>query len=276
MPNSSQLNHRRSESTSAPISPESPELPSFELDPYLVHSRIEILGNLRVLVDQHVLATVYFDRGSDFIVTRFLGINPEFEELIFDLSPDARTNEKLQASDGLTVVAFLDQIKVQFAVNRAELTLFQAAPAFRIRTPQALLRLQRREAFRARTQITRSPHVQLPASAAGGSSDEGTRVRIADISATGFACMATAGRPLLQAGQRYANCRLELRDGEVFDVDIEIRHVTSFKDGFGREMCRAGCRFLKISGPTEMAVQRYVNECEIAVRGFGDKRAGKY
>jgi len=269
MLNNSPPSQRRRE---LPLPLASPETTDCDLEPYLVRSRIDILSNLRVLVDQHVLATVYFDRGSDFIVTRFLGINPEFEELIFDLSPDARTNEKLQASDGLTVVAFLDLIKVQFAVNRAELTLFQGAPAFRIRTPQTLLRLQRRDAFRARTQITRSPHLQLAATGTDASRDEAPKVRIADISATGFACMAPAGRPPLRAGQRIVNCLLELRDGESFVVDVEIRHVTSFKDGFGREMSRAGCRFLKISGPAEMAVQRYVNECEIAIRGFGEKR----
>ena len=68
-----------------------------ELEPFLVYSRIDILANLRVLIDQHVLATVYYDHGASFIVTRFLALNPEFEELIFDLGPDGRNNEKLLA-----------------------------------------------------------------------------------------------------------------------------------------------------------------------------------
>lgn len=126
-----------------------PELYVDELEPYQEYSRIEILANLRVLIDRHVLTTVYFDQGASFIITRILGFTADFEELIFDLSPDAKTNEKLQESSDLTMVAFFNHIKVQFTVNRAVLTQFENAPALRVGLPRSLLRLQRRTAFRA-------------------------------------------------------------------------------------------------------------------------------
>jgi len=246
-----------------------------DLEQYLVYSRVDILANLRVLIDRHVLVTVYFNQGTSFVVTRFLGINPEFEELIFDLAPDIRTNEKLQASDGLMIVAFLDNIKVQFAVNRAELTMFQGTPAFRVRTPRSILRLQRRGAFRARTQLTQSPYVVLSPTLDKLGKCDTARLRIADISATGFASVGPLGRPILTAGMRLAGCLLELKTADTFDIDIEVRHIAVFKDGFGREMCRAGCRFLRISGPAEMAVQRYVNQCAVAGRDNSDRILAK-
>jgi hypothetical protein len=57
-----------------------------------------------------------------------------------------------------------------------------------------------------------------------------------------------------------------LYDNESYGVDIEVRRVSVFKDGFGREMCRVGCRLLRISGSAEMAIQRYVNQLDVAGR----------
>lgn len=230
-----------------------------ELEPFLVHSQIEILANLRVLIDQKVLAAVYYDHESSFILTRFLNINPEFEELVFDLGPEHRANEKLLASEGLTVVAFVDHIKVQFSVKRAELTQFENAPAFRVRAPRSILRLQRRAAFRARTQSSPSPYILLPPTPDKFGKSDTARIKIVDISANGFALVAPLGRPVLTSGMQLPRCLLELEATTSFDVDVEIRHVAVTKDGFGREMCRAGCYLLNISSTTEMVIQRYVN-----------------
>lgn len=240
-----------------------PELILNDLEPYLVHSRIEILANLRMLIDEHVLVTVYFNQGASFIVTRLLGINPEFEELIFDLAPDSRTNDKLQASNDLTVVSFCNHIKVQFTVNRAELTMFLGAPAFRVRAPRSILRLQRRAAFRARTREP-VPDLLLSPTPDNMAETNPARVGIADVSVTGFAFVAPMDRPILTAGMQLQGCRLELNTKEAFDVDIEIRHASVFRDESGRDMCRVGCRLLKISGAAVMTIQRYVNRIDVA------------
>jgi c-di-GMP-binding flagellar brake protein YcgR len=240
-----------------------------DLEPYLVHSPIDILATLRALIAKHVPATIYFNGEANFILTSFLNINPEFEELIFDQGPDKRANEKLLAADALTVVAFLDHIKVQFSVKRPERTHFGGAEAFRVRAPKSILRLQRRTAFRARTQLATSPYLLLSSAADRFGKNNAARLRIADISTTGFAIVAPDGRPVLTAGMRLPNCMLELDAGEAFSVEIEIRHVAIFKDSLGREICRSGCEVLNISAPREMAIQRYVNQ--IAVAGLGKR-----
>jgi flagellar brake protein len=240
-----------------------------DLEPYLVHSPIEILANLRVLIDKRVLATVYFDQETNFILTSFLNINPEFEELIFDLGPDKRANEKLLAADRLIVVAFLDHIKVQFTVNHAELTQFEGGPAFRVRSPNTILRLQRRTAFRVRTHTAKSPYLLLSSVPDKFGKSDAARLRVADISATGLAIVAPLGRPILTAGMRLPDCLLELEANASFNVEIEVRHVTIFKDSLGREICRSGCQVLNVSVPREMAIQRYVNQ--IAVAGLSKR-----
>ncbi len=237
-----------------------------ELEPYLVYSRIDILSNLRALIDQRVLATVYFNEGKSFIITRILGFSPDLEELIFDVSPDNRANEKLEASSDLTMVSNFNQIKVQFAVRRAVMTHFEDAPAFRVRLPHSILRLQRRTAFRARTLAANSPDVLLPPALDENGAVETARLRVADISATGFSFVAPANRPVLTVGMQLQGCELQLYDNESYVVDIEIRRVSGFKDGFGRDMSRVGCRLLRISGSAEMAIQRYVNHLDVAGR----------
>jgi c-di-GMP-binding flagellar brake protein YcgR len=244
--------------------PAFPEPVIAELERFLVHSPLEIAANLRLLIDERVLSTVYFNQGENFFVTCFLSVNSHFGELIFDLAPDQWTNEKLPAANGMTVVSFLDRIKFQFTVNRAELTQFRGEPAFRVGTPRSILRLQRRTAFRARTQVVNSPSVLLSPIAGASDKTDMVRLRIAEISASGFSFSAPTGRPRLMPGMTLQGCRLELRGNEWFDVDIEIRQVSTFKDGLGREMCRAGCRLLKIAGAAEMAIQRYVNHLAVA------------
>ncbi len=103
-----------------------------DVEPFLVFSRIDILANIRVLINQRVRATVYFDQNEDFLVTRILSMNPEFEELIFDMAMEQRTNEKLLASSGLTVVAFVDSIKVQFSLQSRRSGLLETVASGRI------------------------------------------------------------------------------------------------------------------------------------------------
>jgi c-di-GMP-binding flagellar brake protein YcgR len=251
-----------------PVSPvEEPSL--VDLEQYQVYSRVEILATMRVLIDQHVLATVYFNHGEKFFVTCFLAVNPEFEELVFDLGSDYRVNEQLKSAQDLTVVAFLDHIKVQFSADRAELTQFDGSAAFRMRMPRSIMRLQRRNAFRARTSLSRSPMALLPSAPDSDGKVDTTRVRIVDISATGIAFVTPLGRPVLSAGMRLLGCQLELGENEKFDVDMEVRRMAIHKDGFGREVCRAGCELLRLSNTAQMSIQRYVNQQGVIERKFG-------
>jgi flagellar brake protein len=267
--NNERMSQPRDGSARRPATSLLPEAFAGALESCQVHSPIEILANLRVLIDERVMAAVYFDQDTKFILTRFLNINPQFEELIFDLGPDPRVNEKLGASTELTVVALVEHIKIQFSVGRAELTQFEGAPALRVRAPRSILRLQRRAAFRARTQTSSSPYLLLPPAPDDFGDAEPARVKVADISATGCAVVAPAGKPALKPGLLLLRCLLELEAHASFAVDIEIRHVSIFKDGTGREMCRAGCHLQNLSGAMEMLIQRYVNQ--MGVSGVGKR-----
>ncbi len=246
-----------------------PETGIADLEPYQVYSRVEILANMRALIDQRIPVTLHFDLGEKFFVTRLLAVNPEFEELIFDLGPDNRLNELLKIAEGLTAVGFLEHIKVQFSADRAEPTQFANAPAFRMRMPRSILRLQRRNAFRARTPLAKSPMAMLPLLPDREGKQDTSRARITDISATGLAFVTPLGKPVLSAGMRLLGCRLELNEHEMIDADMEVRHVSIYRDGAGHEMCRAGCMFLPVSVAAQTVIQRYVDQLAMNERKFG-------
>lgn len=242
-----------------------PYLPA--LEPYLVYSRIEMLAILRGLSDAHVLATVYFGGTRDFLISRVLDVNSESGSVVFDVAPDERVTRQVLASAELTFVSFFNHVKVQFSVDRAELVQFEGGPALQVRMPRCVLRLQRRMAYRVKTPVANSPNVQLTTEVRPVAPP--VSYRIADISATGFAFVFQAGQTQLEQGATIGPCRFELTSADAFDADIEVRRVTAFKDGFGRDMRRVGCRFLHIPGTAEMAIQCYVNRLTVSARKAG-------
>jgi c-di-GMP-binding flagellar brake protein YcgR len=236
-----------------------------DLDQFQVSSRIEILAFLRAAISSHILVTVYFDDDQQFILTRLLAVNPQQEELIFDAASDAHSNTKIRESSHITIVAFLDSIKIQFTASATKDTAFEGMPAFQVNLPGNLLRLQRREAYRARPPLSKPPVLMIPAES---DSSPAFRTRIVDISCTGLAFIAPISQPTLSAGMRVPECEMQLDGLPPILTMIELRHIAVYKDGFGREMSRAGCRLLGLNGAAEMSIQRYVNRIAIATKAL--------
>ena len=136
-----------------------PEPDSPELERFAIYSRSEIAGLLRQLRDRQVLVTLYYDQAAGFTVSNVLDVNEGFEELILDRTSDAAAQKAIYASKQLVVVAFLDNVKVQFSVGAAEAVEHQGRPAFRVRLPQQLLRMQRRGVVSAPAPQRPSGHV---------------------------------------------------------------------------------------------------------------------
>ncbi|MCU0940427.1 MAG: flagellar brake protein, partial [Burkholderiaceae bacterium] len=118
-----------------------PEPDSPDLAPYTVYSRVEIVALLQSIGRPGTLTTVYFDQQASFAVIALLAVNPEFEEVVFDNASDELAQRRLLGAESLTFVAFVDHIKIQFAARKAEPTMFEGRPAFRVRLPEQLLRL---------------------------------------------------------------------------------------------------------------------------------------
>lgn len=217
-----------------------------------IGARGEVLSYLRQAVERRCPAAAHFGAG-DFIATTLLAVNPQFEELVFDHSGDPDANARLLRSGRLTFVTTVDQVKVQFDTQRAEITMFDGLPAYRTRLPGTLLRLQYREFYRVAPPLSRPIGCRLADPRRPADTLE---LRVLDLSVGGLALLVPADLKLA-TGQRLGPCRMELPEIGVLNFDAEVRSVVEHPTSGGGAL-RCGLRFLPLPGPATSLVQRYV------------------
>lgn len=235
------------------------ETDALDHERYQVHSRFEIVSLLRAVADARVPVTIYFNQGDEFIVTNVLDVNPEFEELILDLGADNAANQRLLKSARMTVVTFLDHIRLQFQAQRAEQTVHEQLPALRIRLPEVLLRLQRRDFYRIRTPVARPIATSFPDPA---NRDRRVSLRIFDLSCGGVALVAGEGELALEPGTMLADCRSDLPEVGVLNTALEVRSAAKHEEGARKDLRRYGCQFVRLPPALASAVQRYISKTE--------------
>lgn len=245
-----------------------PEPESPELERFAVYSKFEIAALLRQLRDEGVLLTAYFDREPGFAVTVVLDVNTDFDEVVFDVPSEAVAQKRLLASNRIVFVAFLDHVKLQFVAPLAQATCFQNRPAFRIRLPEHLLRLQRREFFRVRPPLSKPATCLVPY---GEDAKQYESLRVLDISVGGLAVLTYPEKFELTVGAVVDHCILDLPGIGSVNVSLNVRHIDQVpRDERAR---RCGCEFVDMAPQAHVMLQRYVNRIEAQSRKVaGGKR----
>ena len=239
-----------------PLPPLEDDSPANE--PYQHYSRREILVILQDIIDRRALVTLYFNQGEEHVVTTLIKINPEFEELVFDSAVSDAMNQRIVHSRTITFVAFVDQIKVQFRTQAAELTTFEGRSALRIRLPESVLRLQRRDSFRVNAPKSGPLQCEIDLPEVGT-----TRFDVSDLSVCGMGILAGPATFEFKSGAVFDNCRIALPGHGALTTSIEIRHGTGFaKDAQGKPSYHYGCQFHNVAAPVVNLIQRYINQLE--------------
>lgn len=235
----------------------SPITASQDLDRYELTARREIIAILRDVLESRTPVTAYY--GADFLPTRILAINPDFEELVLDAARDARGNGQLSSAAHLTFVTFEHRVKIQWTAPAAELVLFDDLPAFRSRLPERIVRLQRRNYYRIATPIANPLTCKVPRPGAAGAPVVGT---IADISCGGFSMLVPPGSLEPELGGLYHDCELILPGTSLFGFALEVRNLNEeWVDGRLRGL-RLRCKFRGLPEGGEALIQRYINQLE--------------
>jgi c-di-GMP-binding flagellar brake protein YcgR len=225
-----------------------------------LRSRPEIIAVLRTLERQQSMITVYFDQGREFILTTILAVYPELQELVLDLGADARANKLLLQAAHLEIEGLEGRIKVQFSAAHAQAAVHNGHAAFRMRIPGAVVRLQRRDAYRMPLPTAKPIKAYLqPFSDRPGQLIE---ARLVDISCGGVAIILTAVDIPIQIGQVYPACSINLPGAGTVSASLEITYLSevSLKNGVSQH--RAGCRFLRLPSSMQSMIQRYINQAE--------------
>jgi c-di-GMP-binding flagellar brake protein YcgR len=227
---------------------------------FTLRSRPEIVALLRALAKQNAMITVYFDQDREFILTTILAVNPEFNELVLDLGADTRANKLLLRATYLKVVGYEGRIKVQFSANHAEAAAHEDRSAFRMRIPATVLRLQRRDFYRIHLPIGNPIKAYLQPFA--GRPDQLHEARLADISCGGVAMILTTVDVPIKIGQVYPACSINLPGVGTVSAQLEITYVNDVVLKNGTSQRSAGCRFIRLPGPMQSMIQRYINKAE--------------
>lgn len=238
-----------------------PEPDSPELERFAIYSRSEIASLLRQLRERQVLVTLYYDQAAGFTVSNVLDVNEGFEELILDRTSDAAAQKAIYASKQLVVVAFLDNVKLQFSVGTAEPVDHHGRPAFRVRLPQQLLRMQRRNSYRRQPPPMRPATCLVPSPNERGQYES---VRVLDLSVGGLALFVHPIQFDLPTDHNLDNCYLDLPDVGQITVTLRVRYVDT--QASNDSVRRCGCEFVDLSESAARMLQRYMNKLDAAAR----------
>lgn len=230
-----------------------------DLDNCITHSRLEIVPILRDIADKHALLTIHFNEGSDFIVTSLLAVNPDYEEVVIDCGADKVANARLLAAPRLTAVTFLDHIKIQFATGGAQQTTFEGTPAFRVRLPDSLLRLQRRNYYRVKIPLARPVICRVANPALPGKLLD---LKVLDLSVGGLALLVNPAEYDREPGGRIEDCRINLPDHGHFHAELEVRNAEVLAENAKHRLKRLGCQFVSLPGHVGGQIQRYILQLE--------------
>ena len=236
-----------------------PESDSSDLEQFRIHSRVEIIALMRALQDAHTLVAVYWDGGSRSIVTNVLAVDPEFEEIVLDAAAKDEDNASLLRSTPVTAVALLDQVKIQFQASRASQTVFEDAPALRVRLPDSLLRLQRRNFYRVATPVAKPLKVVVPPA---GERAKSMELRVFDLSCGGVGVLQPGSAPPCERGTVLANCRIDLPEVGSITSAMVLRFAAAETGANGSPQVRCGFEFVDLPSSMMTAIQRYINKLE--------------
>lgn len=225
----------------------------------MVRSRLEIVSILRGLQDQRELVTVYFGDGRDFIVTMVLAVNPDFEEVVLDFGAEQKANARLMEAERLFLVSQLSQIRIQFWTGRGDATMYEELPAFRVRIPGELTRLQRRQFYRVGVPARHGVRCELAAEKPAGAR---VPVRVINISCGGLAVTDVPEHMRLEPGTRLRGCTLAVDDSDPIEMTFEIVRVAEMPQAVHAASRLVGVQFLDLSAGGRARIQRYINRVE--------------
>ena len=243
-----------------------PESESPELERFWVYSKFEIEALTSRLCDERVQMTVYWGCDGECAVTQIMKVDAVCDEVHFDLPNPPQLQARLLAADDVVCVAFIDSVKVQFAIGTPRRSSDGRYPTFLSALPERVLRLQRREYYRVRTPDTLSASCLVPYS---GDCAQYEALRVLDLSVGGLAMLAYPRHFDPNVSVVTDRCYLDLPGVGTVTVRLRVVHVDSLGDDSAR---RCGCEFVDLSPQARMMLQRYVHRIDLEQR----RRGGAY
>lgn len=230
--------------------------PEVGLEGYRVSAPRQIAGFLERLADERVLLNLNASDGNA-LTTTLWALDPQRGTVTFSADAGDPKVDAMLDCDEAIVVAYLDQVKLQFDVHDLALVRDGDRSALIAAYPVELFRFQRRDAYRVRpllrsTPMVRLRHPEIP--------DMELSLRVLDVSIGGCALFLPDDVPPLQPGVLMNGARLELDADTRLQLVLRLQHVTSFS--LGTTGARLGCEFVNAGGDALRALQCFIDQTQ--------------
>lgn len=226
------------------------------LDAFRLTARSEIAALLRRMQDASVPVNLNAPHGSVY-TTQLWTADAARGALSFAAAANDPQLQAVLEGDEAVVVAYLDNIKLQFDVAHLVLVHGTRSCALQTTYPHVVFRFQRRGSFRVRpllhdAPLARFPHPMIP--------DMVLTLRVLDLSVGGCALLLPQDVPMLEPGVLINRAQLELDITTRFETGLRLHHVTAIQaDSSG---VRLGCEMARLSQEAERTLQRYVDQTQ--------------
>jgi len=233
-------------------------------DEFRVSHPTEQLALLRRLADANVRVHLSAPCGATYTTTVW---TVDGTRRCLSLAADAAQPQVQALVDAgeITVVAYLENVKLQFDLLHPVLVHGSQASALQAGFPQSLYRFQRRDSFRVRTPANAAPcaslrHPSMP--------EMWLSLRVLDVSVGGCALALPPDVPALAAGITLNGVSLALDADTRFETVLSLQHVSA---GMGQALVgqRLGCAFSRLDGSAQRALQRYIDQTQKRQRLLG-------
>ena len=227
-----------------------------------VRSKKEIVGILLTIMRKHTLVSLYFAEGKQFVLTSVLDVDTVTGAVLFEYGADESANQRAVQSSKIVFVTREEGVKIQFVAAKLEKAAFDGTRAFRIKVPDALLRVQRREHYRLKTPIVNPVKCFVPVPAELGYAKAELQLTLHDISVGG---LSLVGYPLdlkLMPSMVFPDCRLDVPAVGSIWATLLVSNVFDVTLKNGNRSKRVGCRFLNLPSGDQTKIQRYITSIE--------------
>jgi c-di-GMP-binding flagellar brake protein YcgR len=229
---------------------------------YRVHSRRQVIALLKDIMDNNQQLTLLINHGPDSILTVILDIDEDNNSITIDAAKSNTLNDLIVQSRHLHFEALHNNIRVTFVATKANAALNQVQAAITIPIPDSLIRLQRRDAFRVITPITKPLRCFFRTTKPDGTPDAPIITNLSNISIGGVGLIDESLALDLTKGRLYKDCKLELNETTSIPVNLEMRDSNQLKLPNGKVVNRFGCAFVGLSNQAEATIQRTITQLE--------------
>lgn len=235
-----------------------------EGSPFWIQSPLDIRQQFKLLCKRGERIRLWYGPGES-IVSLVLDIT-QSGEMVLDVGPDARSNQRLLTAHAVVMHGNVDGVDLKCTLGPMRETVHDGLAAFTCALPKRLHRLQRREYHRVSIPVGLAVKCEIPQSIKPADTLHAPRqaVHLIDISLGGVAFEETPGSSLtLSMGMVLPNCRLQLDDMGVVNVDMEIRYLSDIHTRSGQVRRKVGCMFKRLSAGGENLIQRFINRLDL-------------